>query len=343
MKTAFPELVCNKALTQRLAADILGRGLAHAYIIEGIKGSGKRTLARSIAAALSCERKNDKNAPLPCGGCPSCRKILSGNSPDVIYVRRDPSKVQMGVDIIRGLREDVRLLPNDVEHKVYIIEDAHTMNTQAQNAFLLTLESPPPYVVFLLLCENSGTLLETVRSRAPKLVTERIPRDKLETYICKTDARANDLRIESPEEFADVLTVSGGSIGRALELLDSRAREPIMAGRAIARDFIAALEARSAAMGTRLTAKLSQKRDELILQLEQIRLAIRDLTVAKKSDTGELCFYSSREEAEDSAFAIGAAELMNAYSAAEEAVSSAYANGNTRLIIFTLAVRCKLI
>ena len=279
LKTAFPVIAGNKALRERLAADILGRGLSHAYIIEGAKGSGKRTLALQVAAALSCEKKSDDSLPLPCGACESCRKILSGNSPDVVFVEKDPAKAQMGVDIIRSLREDVRLLPNDVDSKVYIIKDAHTMNAQAQNAFLLTLESPPPYVVFLLLCEDSRALLETVRSRAPRLVTEKLAASEVERYICRESEVAEELRRNSPDEFADILTVAGGSIGRAMELLDEREREPILARRKLARDFVSAVESRSTKGGAALIFKFAQKRDELLLQLEQLRLAVRDLVI----------------------------------------------------------------
>ncbi len=343
MKTAFPAIAGNKALKERIAADILGRGMAHAYIIEGADGVGKHTLARYIAAALSCEKRSDDDLPLPCGACPNCRKILSGNSPDVIWIKKDPSKAQMGVDIIRALREDVRLLPNDVDSKVYIIEDAHTMNTQAQNAFLLTLESPPPYVIFLLLCEDSRALLETVRSRAPRLTVERLASEEVERYICRESEKARELKNASPEEFADILTVSGGSIGRALELLSDKEREPINARRHLAKDLVTALEAPSGKTGAELISRFSQKRDELLLQLEQVRLAVRDLIVAKKSDDGELCFYSSREEAEDMSFAQSTADLMRVFDAVSEAVDMANANGNVRLILFSLAAKCKLI
>lgn len=343
MKTAFPAIAGNRPLCEHLAADILGRKLSHAYIIEGAKGSGKHALAYQIAAAISCEKKNENDLPLPCGHCPSCKKILSGNSPDLIFVQKDPAKTQLGVDVIRSVREDVRLLPNDTEYKVYVIEDAQIMNEQAQNAFLLTLESPPPYVVFLLLCEDSGVLLETVRSRAPRLKMQRLTANEVERYICLSDARAEELRQNSPREFTDILTVSSGSIGKALELLDDKKREPITARRALAREFISALETRSAKSGLQIISRLPQKRDELLLSLEQIRLGLRDLIVAKKSDEGELLFYSSREEAEDVSFALSTSDLLNFFDAVEEAIELTCTNGNVRLITFSLATKCKLI
>ena len=128
MKEIFPSLVGNERLKERLGADVKVGAISHAYIIDGAEGSGKHTLVRSLAAALSCaERKSAKR--LPCGECPSCKKILEGKSPDLIYVSRG-DRATLGVDSIRFIRSDVAIAPNDTEYKIYVIEDAHTMTDQ---------------------------------------------------------------------------------------------------------------------------------------------------------------------------------------------------------------------
>ena len=86
MKPAFVHILGNLALRERFRDDILDGALSHAYIIEGEKGSGKHLFAKELAAALSCERKDEDGVPLPCYECPSCRKILSGNSPDLMSI-----------------------------------------------------------------------------------------------------------------------------------------------------------------------------------------------------------------------------------------------------------------
>ena len=182
MRQYMNNIIANESLRNRLCEDIIEGTLSHAYIIEGKRGSGKHTVATLTAAALACEEKKNAELPLPCMNCPSCRKILQGLSPDVIKVS-SLEKATIGVDTIRFLKEDVSLVPNDLENKVYIIEEADKMTDQAQNAFLLTLEEPPSYVVFFLLCENSEKLLETIKSRAPILRTEPVSIELIDEYI----------------------------------------------------------------------------------------------------------------------------------------------------------------
>ena len=177
MSECFSAVVGNDALCARLASELRGDKLSHAYIFEGPRGIGKHTLAKETAMALACRERTAKNAPIPCRKCPECRKIEEGFSPDIITVKKPADRVFLPVDTIRELRRTISVVPNDLSFKVYIIEDAHTMNAQAQNAFLLTLEEPPPFVLFLLLTESAGALLETIRSRAPILRLSRVSVD----------------------------------------------------------------------------------------------------------------------------------------------------------------------
>ena len=151
---AFSDMVGNEALRLRLARDVREKTLSHAYLLEGARGSGKHMLALRIAMALACEHREEHSSPLPCMHCASCKKILDGNSPDVIWLRRE-DKATVGVEGVRRIRSDVYVAPHELDAKIYIIEDAHLMTTQAQNALLLTLEEPPSYVLFLLLCGHT--------------------------------------------------------------------------------------------------------------------------------------------------------------------------------------------
>ena len=106
MKSMMPDIVGNNKIKYHVCQNILTDSLPHALIIEGAHGTGKHTAAFTAAAALGCEKKQDENAPIPCGCCPSCIKILEKKSPDVIVIGSE-GKASIGVESIRFLKEDV--------------------------------------------------------------------------------------------------------------------------------------------------------------------------------------------------------------------------------------------
>lgn len=340
----FPSLLGNEELRMRLATDVREETLSHAYIIEGPLGSGKHTLAKELAAALACKHSSDESLPLPCTLCPSCRKILGRKSPDVITVSREEGKAQLGVDIIRGLRSDVRVVPNDLDIKVYIIEDAHTMNIQAQNAFLLTLEEPPKFVLFFLLAESSAPLLETIKSRAPILRMSPLSEELIAESIVKMSPEAASLKKASPEEFLEIIKLSSGYLGQALTLLDEKKRRPRLAARQLAKKFLTEMATKkNGKSALELIESFSPKRDEIIKQLSEIEHAARDLTVVKKCETAPLCFFTGEDEAAELSFSFKTSELLCVMRSLELAKSRLEGNANVRLTIFALAIDCGLI
>ena len=340
----FSSILGNDGLRLRLANDIKEHTLSHAYIIEGPRGVGKHTLAMNLAAALACENAHDDSHSFPCLMCPSCRKILGGKSPDVITVRREDDKSSIGVDIIRDIRSNVRLLPNDLDTKVYIIEEAHLMNEQAQNAFLLTLEEPPDFVVFLLLAENSTSLLETIKSRAPILKMGPVSEETVSKHLLESEQSAKDLRQNSPEEFDEVIKLSGGFIGQALELLDEKTRRPLLAARHMAKGFIFQMtERKNGIKAAEMIESFSKKRDVLSGLLSEIELAARDLLIVKKSDNASLCFFTSEDEAAELSFRFNSGEIIALLDNIYEAKERLRANSNVRLTLFDLWVKCGLL
>ena len=343
MKPALTNVVGNLALRERLRNDILDGTLSHAYILEGPFGTGKHTLAMNVAAALACERKGDPDAPLPCGTCPSCKKILSGNSPDVSFINKG-DRATLGVEAIRDLRRDVLIAPNDVSAKVYIFEDAHLLTTQAQNALLLTLEEPPPYVLFLLLCETTAPLLETIRSRAPTLRTEPLSVQMIDGYLSQNAADATALKRSAPHDYSEILIAANGSIGEALTLLDTKARKPILAARERAREFARLCTARkNSASVLRLLNALGQRRDELCESLDLLLLCLRDLLVLKQTEEAPLCFFTDREEALSLAYSFTTPELLRLCDCISDTISQLRANANVRLSMTALAVKAGLL
>ena len=297
MKKFMSEIIGNDKLSERLCLDILGNNMPHAIIIEGPEGTGKRTIAKMISAALACTQKNSDHLPLPCLECIDCKKVIENKSPDVITLSRD-EKATLGVDIIRFIKEDIHIIPNDLDFKIYIIEEADKMTEHAQNALLLSLEEPPAFVKFILLCENSNKLLETIRSRAPIFRTMPIPNDLLADHICEKDRRAAQMKLSSPKTFNELVQASEHGIGSALGYLDEKAFAPVLSNREFAIDFCnAVICGGNYEIGCDILYRFSANRETLSEQFSTILKALRDLIILKKSEYAELLFFSDRAQA----------------------------------------------
>ncbi|MBO5727912.1 MAG: DNA polymerase III subunit delta [Oscillospiraceae bacterium] len=162
-------LAGNAALKEQLLPRLRQGRLGHAFILSGPAGAGKGTLAAILARALVCSQEQDK----PCGCCPACKKALAGIHPDIITLRPEEEGKAITVDQIRWLRSDAHIRPNEAARKVYVLPEADRLRDEAQNAMLKLLEDGPPYAAFLLLAENAGGLLTTVRSRCQELSLTR--------------------------------------------------------------------------------------------------------------------------------------------------------------------------
>ena len=337
MKEIFPGVAGNALLKERLAPKLLAGRLPHALILEGKAGSGRRTFAREIAMAAACEKRADPALPLPCGECEACRKIGNDLSPDILRIARAPGKATLGVEAVRGVRESVRTVPNDLDVKIYIIEDADTMTVQAQNALLLTLEEPPQYVLFLLLATDAMVLLETIRSRAPVYRTQPVSEREMREYLIAHSPEAARLFREAPEEAEGILRLSGGSIGAALRHIGGADRATLLQYRENAAGVCRLLSDRgSPAALLTLMLTFPQGREELTAQLGVFRLALRDLILLSRTENAPLCFYTDRESAAEAAVHLPPARWMRCIAATEEAISALAANANTRLTLTRL-------
>ena len=178
----LPELAGNERIKRQLSLRERGKGLSHAYLIVGPEGSGRHTLARLVTAAMVCSAPMDS---CPCGECTPCKKVLRGIHPDVQVFSGPGEGKPITVDQIRQLRADAYVRPNEGERKVYWLEGADRMNPSAQNAMLKLLEEGPPYAAFLLLAENSGGVLQTIRSRCEELPLSPVPPGECEAWLKK--------------------------------------------------------------------------------------------------------------------------------------------------------------
>ncbi len=339
----FQNILGNAALKARFEKDIAEGHLSHAYIIEGPRGTGKHTVARQVAAAIECKRNRSNGSQgffggeiptaIPCGICPSCEKILSGKSPDVNVIGLEEDRSTIGVDTVRDLKNDMFTAPNDLSVKVYVIEDADLMTEQAQNALLLSLEEPPEYILFFLLCESSAKLLETIRSRAPTLRTSRVGLGQVESHLLKTDPRAAELLEQSPEDFKTLIFVSAGAIGYALELLDPAARKKVFECRNDAKKLVSLLSGSDKKAAVNALSAFGGKRQDVSRKLSYLQYALRDLVLLKKCENAPLCFFENAEDAAELSTRFTSTKLLSLYDASEKARDDLDANANVKLTL----------
>ena len=209
---AFETLLGNRQLKDNLSASLRRGHISHFYLISGPRGSGKHTLAKLLSAAILCEDEQK-----PCLRCRQCRRVLENGHPDFITVE-DPEHKNVAVKIVREFREDVFILPNESDYKIYLFPQE--LGTEGQNALLKILEEPPAYGVFILLTDNPEKLLPTVRSRCTELKLQSLPTDILKKQLLRDfpDAQEQDLEAAAAR--------SGGFLGQARELLESGSQVP---------------------------------------------------------------------------------------------------------------------
>ena len=205
----FDALLGNERLKQNLSASIRRDHISHFYLISGPAGSGKRTLARLLSAAILCTGQEK-----PCLSCAACRKVLSGTHPDVITVD-DPEHKTVAVKLVREARADMYVRPNEGARKIYLFPQE--LGTEGQNALLKILEEPPSYGVFMLLTDNPEKLLPTVRSRCTELALHALPEDILRRALKQAFPEAEEATL------AGAIERSGGYLGQAKQLLEEGA------------------------------------------------------------------------------------------------------------------------
>ena len=198
----------NTKQKSAFAATVASGRLAHAYIIEGAFGIGKLTFAKHAAKTLLCT--GDKK---PCGKCASCIKSDGGINPDIhVYGCDDGATFKIAT--VRELIKQTHFLPNENEKSVFILNEAHKMTVQAQNALLKVFEEPPKHAVFFILTEKRQALLPTVLSRGQLISLAAATVSDVEAFLKQKFPK------KSEDELRNAARLSGGSPGEALRLME---------------------------------------------------------------------------------------------------------------------------
>ena len=210
----FSDLVGQEAVSRALQGAIASDRVAHAYLFSGSRGTGKTTSARLLAKSVNCLRRSPGVAE-PCNECDSCVQIAAGAALDLIEIDAASNR---GIDEIRDLREKVHLAPALGRRKVYIVDEAHMLTTEAFNALLKTLEEPPEHVVFILCTTEAQKVPLTVLGRCQQFVFRRFNDEQVVARL-RHIAEQEGIEVE-PEALKLIARVAQGSMRDAVGLLD---------------------------------------------------------------------------------------------------------------------------
>ena len=202
-------IIGHQQIVEQLQHTVATDRIAGAYLFVGPTSVGKEMVARYFAQLIFCQQ--DTQPPTVCGTCLACRKVDSGNHPDLQFIRPEGSLLKIGQ--IRELQKRIIYEPLEASRKVYILTDVDRMNAEAENCLLKTLEEPPASSVLILLTSNIRALLPTTRSRCQILQFHAMPTQELAEILVEKFSVA-------PEQATPLAIAADGAIGKALTQLE---------------------------------------------------------------------------------------------------------------------------
>ncbi|MCI8554743.1 MAG: ATP-binding protein [Clostridiales bacterium] len=323
----FDGFAGNAAARELLSACVDGERFPHALLLEGPEGSGRRTLAALIARAAVCSAAGGER---PCGVCPGCRKAAAGVHPDIRREGGDGAARSFHIDVVRSVRDDAYILPNEAPRRVMILTGVQGMTDQAQNALLKILEEPPAQVVFVLTCDNRSALLPTVLSRTLCVTLGPVTGEEALPVLRER------LPGRSDTELLSSLQLFGGLIGPAVRGLDDGSFQKILE---LTPRIAAAVAAPDELELLRATAALEKDRGALPGVLIGCKLIFRD-ALAFRCGCGAL-LSSSPETAEKLAAVLSRAQLAALLEAVDGLLEAVPRNMGHTLLLTLLCSRLR--
>ena len=203
----FDKIIGNDKIKEMLYKSVKDKKTSHSYLFVGIEGIGKKEIAKEFAKMLLCISDNKY-----CNTCKSCIEFDSNNNPDFLYIEPEGNSVK--IEQIRYIQRKIQEKPIISNKKVYIINDADKMTTEAQNCLLKTLEEPPEYSTIILIGSNENMFLSTIKSRCMIIHFSKIEDEKIRKYL--------EEKYELKDISTNMLEMFQGSIGKAILLKDKK-------------------------------------------------------------------------------------------------------------------------
>lgn len=256
----FAEILGHERILEVLRRSLRTGKTAHSYLFEGISGCGRKKTALALIQALFCSVLPDD----ACGECPSCRKVSGGNHADIHFIEPLPDKRDISIDQLRTMQRELSLRPYEAPRKACIIEPAERMSVNAANSLLKTLEEPPGNALIILLTENAGMLLPTIRSRCQLIRFSHLPPEHVQTLLERTGIAAGTASLLAP--------MANGSMQQALGLDN----ESLVARREVVLTLLDRLNINRIATLFDAAEELSGNRDETLEILDMMLSFFRD-------------------------------------------------------------------
>jgi len=332
----FSAIVGQQQPIALLRTFIVKEKLPHALLFTGDEGIGKKMTARAFAMACNClrvhkalrEKAHDSKIDA-CGLCTPCKKIAAKVHPDIVHVHPQTSVIKIAQ--IRSLLEILTLKPNEANHRVVILSEAHTMNTQAANALLKALEEPPDRTLLLLTANHTSNLLPTIVSRC-----RHIPFFPLDSSSIKQLLRPSD-RL-TPKALDMIAGLSQGSFTRATTYADAHWIE--QRNRIVRRlgDLLIPDGSDPLRSWLAFSETLSKNKDRLEESLEIVTMWLRDLLFVHY-DPKRLINRDSKDMLVKVAKSVGPKLVVDYIEAVEAAQSALRSNTNTRLTMDAMVLK----
>lgn len=207
-----------EAFQDSLDAVARGGRRHHALLLTGMRGSGKRTLAKALARGRLCRADEATRGAFGCSSCGACGRVARGQHPDVSVVEREAGKTRVSVEALRQLVDDLRLGSLEGGGRVAILADADRLAREGQNALLKTLEEPAPATTLILTAERPEGLLDTVRSRCERIAVPALSTAEVARFLRELLFDGADVRGDAQVDHERIARLARGSLGQAIEL-----------------------------------------------------------------------------------------------------------------------------